>query len=682
MTIAPLPHLFSPLQIGPVTVKNRIFSTGHQTVMNADGLPTDRMIAYQAAKAKGGAALIITESSRPHASALQQGYFMDVTDDRCIAPLRRMADAIHEHGAKVFGQLGHSGSLAVRKIDGVRREVYSASVMFDQRYKNVARPLSIPMIEDIIEGYRLAALRYVAAGYDGIEVMASHGVLPAQFLNPNLNTRTDEYGGTAENRMRFLIKIMTTVRSSVPADIALGIRLSLDEREELGGLTPEDTLPLCDHLHEHNLTDYFNVTGGTMISHASAVNVVPPMGYDAGYLKGDAESLKSRVTKPVFYAGRINQPQLAEDLLASGALDMCGMTRAIIADPNMANKASKGQFDDIVACIACNQACIGHLHMAVPISCIQSPETGRELEALSAKTPDKEKTVWVIGGGPAGMKAAVTAARRGHKVSLHEASAQLGGAARLAQLLPGREEFGGLITNLEHQLVKTGVQTYLRSKVFKEQIMEHGPDAVVLATGSTPHLPDPSRFEDAHVVHAHKVLTNEVNVGSRVVVYDWRGDWTALGLTEKLAQEGHHVRLVSEDHAVGMSMPQYVRDVALGRCHKLGIELIPNCRLFGAQDDSVFLAHSLSEEPVILENVDTLVLSTGAEPDMTLETALGNMDAEIHIIGDCLSPDLQKRQSTKGGKPEKRYKPAGGKIAFRLEPEAFGAHLRGFVAKI
>ncbi len=632
-----LTHLFSPLNIGPVTVKNRIFSTGHQTMMCANGLPTDRMIAYQAAKARGGAGLIITESSRPHKTALQHGLFMDMTTNTCIPQLTRMAEAIHEHGAKVFGQLGHSGALAVRMIDGIRRTSFSASTMFDQRYKNVARPLDQDMIADIIEGYRLSALLYIEAGYDGVEIMANHGVLPSQFLNPRLNQRTDQYGGNGENRMRFLVEILQTLRDGLPATKALGVRFSLDEREE-GGLVPEETIPVCEALAARDLVDYFNVTGGTMQTCASAINVTPPMSYDVSHLESDSGALRARVNKPVFYAGRINQPQQAEELLRSGALDMAGMTRAMIADPNMARKAEQGRVDDIIACIACNQACIGHLHNGVPVSCIQSPETGRELELAAIPDPERSKRVLIVGGGPAGMKAALSAAGRGHQVVLCEAGPRLGGAALLAQMLPGREEFGGLITNLEHQLHLAGVKLHLNSRIEAADVTGGAYDAVILATGATAHMPDGETFESAQMVHVNQVLEGTVNVGARVVIFDWRGDWPALGLSEMLAREGCYVRLVSEDPAIGQLMQTYVRDTWLGRCHKLGVEFIHNACLFGAQDDSVYFMHSQSREPIILEDVDTLILSTGSVPDIQLEEELKQTGIELHLVGDCLSP--------------------------------------------
>ncbi len=632
------PHLFCELKVGPITLKNRIFSSGHQTVMNTNGLPTDQMIAYQSAKAKGGAGLIITESSRPHETALQLGYYMDVSTDRCIDSLSRMAAAVKAHGAHIFGQLGHPGALAIRRLNGVHKPVYSASVVHGNRFKNVARALSLSQIDDIVLAYASAAVRYSKAGYDGIEIMASHGVLPAQFLNPKVNHRTDEYGGSAENRSRFTLEILRAVRAAIGPDMVLGIRLSLDEKEEQCGLSPEQTLPLCKVLDGEGLVDYFNITGGTMSTERSSVNVVPPMGFDAEYLHTDSAHLKSLVSRPVFFAGRINQPQIAEGLLEKNIVDLCGMTRAMIADPNMPVKAKEGRVDDIVACIACNQGCIEHMMSGEPVSCIQTPSTGRECE-LSA-TPDavESQKVLVIGGGPAGMQAAVTAAERGHEVTLHEASSLLGGKALLAQLLPGREEFGGLVTNLQHKLEKLGVQVNLNSKVTAHSTVLQECNSVIMATGSTPHLPDPELFDGMQVIHAEAILSGQSPSNSSVVVYDWRGDWVAIGVAERLAREGYVVTFVTEDNGIGQLMPSYVRSDLIGRCHRLGVKFEINTRLYGAQDDTVFLTHALSGEPVMIEDIDTLVLATGTTPEVTLEPALSASGKTYQVIGDCLSP--------------------------------------------
>ena len=341
---------------------------------------------------------------------------------------------------------------------------------------------------------------------------------------------------------------------------------------------------------------------------------------------------------PVFVAGRINQPQISEQMLSSGQADMCGMTRAMIADPQMPAKAQAGRLDDIRACIGCNQACIGHMQSGYPISCIQHPETGRERIFGVRKPAVRTRKVMVAGGGPAGMKAAAVAAERGHDVTLYETTARLGGQTLLAQQLPGRAEFGGVVTNLTRELVKAGVRVVTNTTVDREMIVTQAPEAVIVATGARPRQPDITGSDEGHVVDAWQVLTDAANVGASVVIADWRCDWVGLGLAEKLARNGCQVRLAVNGTTPGESIQQYVRTNWIGILNKLGVEIIPYARLYGVDADTVYLQHTASGEAVLCEGVDTLVTALGHEPDMALEDALQDFDRDVHVIGDCLGP--------------------------------------------
>jgi NADPH-dependent 2,4-dienoyl-CoA reductase/sulfur reductase-like enzyme len=348
--------------------------------------------------------------------------------------------------------------------------------------------------------------------------------------------------------------------------------------------------------------------------------------------------VKAKVKRPVFVAGRINQPQIAEQILASGQADMCGMTRAQICDPEMANKAREDRPDDIRACIGCNQACIGHFHLGYSISCIQHPETGREMTYGAVKPAARKKKILIAGGGPAGMKAAAVAAERGHDVTLYEASERLGGQALLAQLLPGRAEFGGIITNLTREMELAGAKVVKRTKVDRALVEREKPDAVIIATGAKPHMPDMETGDDTHIVNAWQVLRDEANIGASVVVADWRADWIGLGLAEKLARAGCRVRLCVDGLHAGQRLPWYVRDSWNGILHKLGVEILPYARLFGSDGNTVYFQHASSGEPIILEGVDTLVTSYGQDRVAELETELDGLEIDIHLIGDCATP--------------------------------------------
>jgi 2,4-dienoyl-CoA reductase-like NADH-dependent reductase (Old Yellow Enzyme family) len=630
------PNLFSPFAVGPATFRNRIFSTGHMTCLLDDDLqPDPRFVAYHESRARGGAGLIIMEAARIHETGGHRN--LDASQDSCIPGLRRVGEAVHKHGCGIFGQLGHSGVYGVTTGDGSLGVSYAPSQGKASRSHNISRALPLSLLHDYVEAYGSAAGRMKAAGLDGVEILASHALLPAQFLNPTLNWRTDAYGGSLENRMRFLREIIASARDHVGSETVVGMRISADELQD-GGNDPDEIMEVCRLLGNDGGLDYLNVIAGSMVGLSGGIHVVPPMNIEAGYLAPHAEAIKKLVPIPIFVAGRINQPQEAERILAAGQADMIGMTRAQIADPEMANKAREGRIDDIRACIACNQACIGHMQMGIGISCIQRPETGRELDYEAKPRVAEAKTVVVAGGGPAGMKAAAVAAERGHRVILCEASNRLGGQALLAQELPGRAEFGGIVTNLAHEMGLHGVEVRLETEATLDLIRAEGANAVIVATGALPWRPAIEGEEEAHIVNAWQVLQGEANVGGRVVVADWRCDWIGLGIAERLARDGCKVTLAVNGYMPGQMIQMYVRDRWVGDLNKLGVEIVPYARLFGADASSAYLQHTTSGEPIIIDEVDTIVTTMGHQAVAGLADALDDWDGEVLMAGDCLSP--------------------------------------------
>jgi 2,4-dienoyl-CoA reductase-like NADH-dependent reductase (Old Yellow Enzyme family) len=548
-----------------------------------------------------------------------------------------VADAVHRHGCKVFGQLGHGGRETHSSPDGTAPVAFGPSQVASERFHVIPRAMPAKLIVEIAHSFGTAAERYLKAGFDGVEIMASHGLLLAQFLNPRVNRRDDEYGGELDNRMRLLRDTIASVRKRTGDSLAVGIRISGDELN-VGGLEPEEVVEICARLNDDGELDFIDVIGGSMTGLAGSVHVVPPMNVEPGYLAPIAAKIKSVVGIPVLVAGRINQPHTAESILAAGHADLCGMTRAQICDPELANKAARDAVDDIRACIGCNQACIGHMQQGFPISCIQHPETGRERRYGTISLAEESLRVVVAGGGPAGMKAAAVAAARGHHVTLYEQDAELGGQVKLARLLPERAEFGGIITNLDREMRAAGARVELGVRVDRALIVQTRADAVVLATGGTPHIPDLLIEEGAHVVHATQLLAERANVGARVVVADWRCDWVGLGIAEQLARDGCHVRLAVNGYVPGQSIQQYVRDRWVGELHRLGVEIIPYARLVGVDESTVYLQHTTSGEPILCEGVDTLVAATGNASFNVLERELQGYGGEIHMAGDCLSP--------------------------------------------
>jgi 2,4-dienoyl-CoA reductase-like NADH-dependent reductase (Old Yellow Enzyme family) len=631
------PALFSPIGLRGHEIRNRILSTGHQTCLARANLPSDDMVAYHEARARGGAGLIIVESARFHDSSFTDAPDLHIHTDAAIPAYRALAQAVHRHGAHIFGQLSHAGRVSRRMRGGSRGVSYAPSAVAENRFHTMPRAMPSAMIADLTDAVGQAARRYAEAGFDGVELLASHGLLFAQFLNPAANLREDAWGGTRENRMRFLSESLASARRLAGPDIVLGIRISAEEVEP-DGLTADEVTAICRELAQRGAVDYVNVTLGSMAGLGGSIHVVPPMQVPTGYVAPRAGSLRAALSVPVLVAGRINQPQIAERILTSGLADMCGMTRAMISDPDMPGKALQGRAEDIRACIGCNQACIGHFHAGNPISCIQTPETGRERQFTAAPAVARPRGVLVAGGGPAGMKAAVTAARRGHQVTLCDTGARLGGQVLLAEALPGRAEFGGLTTNLLRELQACGVALRLRTRVDAAMVRDTGAEAVIVATGARNAHQAIDGAEDGHVLHASDVIAGGANPGARVLVADWRCDWVGVGLAEHLARKGHHVRLAVNGTHAGQNLQMYLRDHWAGILHDLGVEVLPYARLFGVDRESAYLAHVVTGAPVICDGVDTVVLAAPPVPDTTLEAELDRLGLPFLMAGDCLCP--------------------------------------------
>lgn len=625
------PHLFSPIRIGGVEIPNRIVSTGHHTYL-ADGAPSPELIAYHKARAEGGAGLIVTEIVAAHESAGFSSQLLRA--ERAGMPaFKALADAVHGTGARIFAQLFHPGREIMRTADGMAAVAYAPSAVPNERFHVMPREMPDALIREIIAGFADAAALMRDAGYDGVEIVGSHGYLPAQFLNPAVNLRDDDWGGDFERRLAFTQHAARAIRTAAPG-LAVGVRLSGDEKDGLG-LDGGDMVRVCAALAPD--FDYLSVTAGTSASLGASVHITPPMGEAHGYLAPLSKAIKAAVDVPVIVTGRINQPQIAESILADGAADLCGMTRAMICDPAMGAKARNGLHEDIRACIGCNQACIGRAHKGLGVSCIQHPESGRELVYASSPRAPAAKRIIVVGGGPGGMKTAATAAARGHEVSLWERSPRLGGQALLAQQLPGREEFGGIVDNLSREMMAAGVTVETGRQATAVTLAAENPDAVMIATGAGPYTPLLELADEAHVLTAWDVLQG-ANTGKRVVIADWKADWIGLGIAEKLAASGAEVTLAVNAAMAGESLQIYTRNHYVGRLHRLGVTIRTHMRLYGADEDAVYFQDVLTGEPVIVEGYDTLVTALGHRSDDSLAASLADAPFEVRLIGDALAP--------------------------------------------
>ncbi|MCP4876232.1 MAG: FAD-dependent oxidoreductase [Gammaproteobacteria bacterium] len=629
-------NLLQPIALGPTELRNRIFNPAHGTTLGHRGVVSEELIAYHLARARGGVGLIIMESMTVHPSYSFEDAFLYAGSDRIVDGLNRLATQCRAEGTPVFGQLFHAGRGVRLSHDGSRPLSYSASDVPDERYRVVPVPMPNEMVWELIESYVNAAGRLADADLDGVEILASMGYLIAQFLNSLTNRRNDEFGGSLENRMRFLREILSGCRARIGKGKTLGVRITLDEKTENGQPTAE-MIEICRLLEVDGHVDYFSVISGSSASPQGWIHVFPPMSVAQGFVADDAARLKQVVDKPVLVAGRINQPQLAAQIIDAGKADMIGMARALIADSEFVAKVMRGHSEEIRACVACNQACVGHRLAHFPVSCIQNPLSGREHSLGDVQPTSEAKNILVIGAGPAGMKAAVVAAQRGHRVQLHERSGRSGGQVNLAEALPGRAEFGGVTTNLQRELERSGVQLLLNSDLDAEAVARIQPDHVILATGATTRLPE-VEVEGVELVDAWSVIRGEFDVGKNVVIADWSCDWTGLGVAEKLAREGRYVRLMSGGSVAGESIQGIVRDHWIGILHGLGVEMTAFARFYGALDGSVYFQHMTGGEPIACEKVDTIVSCYAPQANRTCDWVEDVDGLQLTRIGDAASP--------------------------------------------
>jgi len=621
-----LDRLFSPLAIGSVTIPNRIVSTSHQTSLVHHHLPTDELIAYHRARARGGAGLIVVEATAIHHTGLLTAHTLGGYLPEIVPAYRRLAEAVHEHDTRLFVQLFHGGREVISSPP--RPAAVAPSSIPSARFKTEPRELTRREIGEMVDGYRQAAAHAAAGGIDGVEVCAGFNYLPTQFLSPHANTRTDSYGGSFENRLRFLREVCEAMREGIDGG-AVGCRLT-DESGSWDGNRHEELARAAAILADEGLIDYLSVALGGSNTYRGSSWIVPPVPVEHNAVAGFARTMKAAVSVPVIATGRIVDPADADAMIARGDCDACGMTRALITDPSMPGRAAAGQ--TFTTCIGCNQGCIGHYHAGIPIACTINPWTGYE-STLPRPTPDPSPgTVVVVGAGPGGASAAACAAARGHRVVVLERGEAVGGQMRLALNASGHAEIArGMVRTVEAWLADAEVRLGVDAGV--EEVLAESPDRVILATGA-------ERYDAgiAGTVHAWDVLAG-AEAGRRVTICDWGGDWTGLVLAEQLAQAGHDVRLVTSAIAFGEAVHQYQRNMYLGRMDEAGIDLVHHLRLTGWDGATATFRNVFSEREHVLDGIDTLVVNDGRSAcGVGLFAALQDAGADVVRAGDALGP--------------------------------------------
>lgn len=629
---AAFPHLLSSISLGRVSLRNRVQVTAHATAnIDRHGLPDDRDVAYFAQRARGGAALLTMGTHAVHPSSSTDHSAYAGFHPRIAGRWSAIADAVHEHGARVTVQLGHMG-----QREGTHPgALWSPSDIAFHVVNRTPHAMSAGECEALVAAFADAAERAVAAGMDGVELAFGHGQLINQFLSPLTNVRTDAYGGSPDARLLLARQVLTAVREAVGAETLLGLRINFSDGVP-GGLDEDDWVAIARALTESGEATHLNVSTNFQYS------LIPSLFHPQGLWLETAQRIRAAVSVPVLAAGRIVDPQVAERALASGCADMVGMTRALIADPELVNKVRDGAADRIRPCVGCVQMCLGELERGRNVKCLYNPVTGHEgtragLERGRASRPQR---VVVVGGGPAGLETARVAARRGHEVVLLERRERLGGLVPQIARPGPRGELASAVGWLGAEVRRLGVDVRLGVDATPELLRDLAADTVILATGGRSSRPVWAQG-CARVIGHREVLDDEpvlAVVRSCVVVDDddfGQGLVTAALLAEKVGD----VRLVATGASVAPRLERGMREELIGLARARGVAL-----------------HAAAARPTVTTDCDQarleVVLGDGEEPAafladciVTTWTAPERSLAEawpegqiVRFVGDALSP--------------------------------------------
>ena len=634
-------HLFTPLRIGSLTVRNRIVFSAHLTnYATQDGQPSEQHAAYYAARAAGGAGLIITEEHSTHPTDWPYEKLIHGFHPEVIPGYRRITEAVHAHDVPILAQINHNGGQASSMY--TRLPVWAPSPVPDPLFREVPKAVERHEIAEIVAGYATVAEHCMLGGFDGIELQCSHSSIVRGFLSPATNLRTDEYGGTLPNRARLLLEIVDAVRDAIGRRPVLGVRLCGDELIE-GGTTIGDAVEVARMVEASGRVDYINTSIG--VATATLYMIEASMQIPPGYSMFIPSAIREAVSLPVVGVGRFKDPLQADRALAAGQCDLVGVVRGQIADADFVAKARAGHSEEIRTCLSCNQECVGRMGLNRWLGCIENPRTGRESVPVAAPRGAARRVV-VVGGGPAGLQAAVTAAERGHAVTLFERQHRLGGQIPAAASVPSRAELLDITRNLIAAASRHRVDVRTGCEATVDVLRELDPDVIVLATGARPLRPWWAGPASDHpsVVDVRDVLEGHVSPSGRVVVVDELGFHQATSVAELLADRGCDVEIVTNGMVVGQDLG-ITLDLETWnvRAHAKGIRQATDLVPMGISGGEPGLRLSLQHHPTGTDReveCDWVVVAGHQQADDELWRALAGhgLRAAVHRIGDCLAP--------------------------------------------
>jgi 2,4-dienoyl-CoA reductase-like NADH-dependent reductase (Old Yellow Enzyme family)/NADPH-dependent 2,4-dienoyl-CoA reductase/sulfur reductase-like enzyme len=637
-------HVFSPFKIRKVEIKNRIQVPPMLSCMaTPDGFVTREMIEFYESFARGGAGMVtIGDSAVDFEYAPAHFGQLNLGDDKVISGLSALAEAIQKYGAKISIELDHSGRFSSPKVLNGRNPIGPSAVpsrieemtaLLEGRPPAPVTEMNQELIDAVIDHFAMAAFRCMKAGFEIVMVHGGHGQLLSQFVSPYSNKRFDNYGGSLENRARFVIEILTAIRKKVGDDLALEYRVSADEFVP-GGMNEDETIDFLELIKDK--VDLINVSVGGMLADVKYITqMAQPYLFPHAYNVHRAEKIRTSIKKPVTAVGSIINLEMANSIIAEGKADMVAMGRAHVADPEIVNKSLRGEEDDIRPCLRCN-ICGERPKNSDPVRCAVNPLAGRESEYKSSTPPEKKKKVVIVGGGPAGMQAAITASSRGHKVILYEENEDLGGALTIAASPEFKGDMKRFLRWMIRKTMNSGTEVRLATKATADSIKADNPDIVFLALGAGPLIPEIPGIRNPNVVLAGDVNMNSVTTEHKVVV-------VGAGLT------GCETALVLSRQGKNVTVIDMIPEVEIAKDTSLvtKIKLLEMLHEGGVKFKTEVVLEEITDTGVTVRNKDgnrieisaeTVVLSLGARPLREGVEELRCAAKESHVIGDCARP--------------------------------------------